>query len=35
MDDGEWRLAESTTVQLADGVTEMFRLKKGDQDFSV
>ena len=28
-DEGEWRLGEPTSVQLADGVTEMFRLKKG------
>ena len=28
-DEGEWILGEPTSVQLADGVTDMFRLKKG------
>ena len=28
-DEGEWQLGEPTSVQLADGVTEMFRIKKG------
>lgn len=27
-DEGEWMAAERTSVQLADGTTEMFRLKK-------
>ena len=28
-DEGEWILGEPTSVQLADGVTDMFRLKRG------
>ena len=28
-DEGEWQLGELTSVQLAGGTTDMFRLKKG------